>query len=161
MTDSTDMDLLDPTQAGIYFVTSEELNVIDDDARQGEAVVCRIDLDGCSGKTDLLHRFADAFDFPATFGHNWDALEDCLGDLSWLPAVGYLLLLDHIDELRESDEADCDTLFQILDETSRTWADAGIAFFSFVALADAEFAADDDDDDDELRDDQLLDDDDA
>lgn len=160
MTDATDMDLLDPTQAGIYFVTNDDLNEIDDDARQSDAMVCRIDLDGCADKDDLLQRFAEAFDFPASFGRNWDALEDSLADLSWLPAPGYLLLLDHIDDLRDSDEADCDTLFQILDENSRTWADNGIAFFSFIALTDADFI-DNDDDDDDLRDNDLLDDDDA
>lgn len=164
MIDAGDMDLTDPSQAGIYFVTSDDLNVIDDDARQGDAVVCRIDLDGCADKADLLQRFADAFDFPATFGHNWDALEDSLGDLSWLPANGYLLLVDHIDALRRSDEADCDTLFQILDENSRTWADVGVAFFSFIALADEAFEDRDNNDylfDDDALDDDRMDDDDA
>jgi hypothetical protein len=32
--------------------------------------------------------------FPAWFGHNWDALADCLTDLSWLPAAGYVLIWD-------------------------------------------------------------------
>ena len=35
-------------------------------------------------KTELLHFLARAFPLPAYFGHNWDALEECLLDLDWL-----------------------------------------------------------------------------
>ncbi|WP_419993791.1 barstar family protein [Streptomyces boninensis] len=53
-----------------------------------------LDLTGAAGKGDLLTRTAEALHFPAYFGHNWDALADCLGDLSWLgPARGTLLLV--------------------------------------------------------------------
>ena len=30
-----------------------------------------------------------ALRFPEWFGHNWDALTDCLLDMGWLPAAGY------------------------------------------------------------------------
>ena len=35
---------------------------------------------------------AHALDFPSYFGMNWDALSDCLTDMSWRPAAGYALL---------------------------------------------------------------------
>ncbi len=34
---------------------------------------------------------AAALHFPPTFGENWDAFYDCLTDLAWLPAEGYVL----------------------------------------------------------------------
>lgn len=37
-------------------------------------------------KQKLLRILADQLQFPAYFGNNWDALEECLRDLSWLPA---------------------------------------------------------------------------
>lgn len=58
-------------------------------------------LDGTaiSGKADLLRAIGEALAFPPYYGQNWDALEECLADLSWLPAAGYLLLYDHADQL--------------------------------------------------------------
>ncbi|HOG48344.1 MAG TPA: barstar family protein [Anaerolineae bacterium] len=54
-------------------------------------------LDGrrIAAKVDFLAACAAACGFPASFGRNWDALEDSLRDLSWLPAEhGYLVLYD-------------------------------------------------------------------
>jgi len=46
-------------------------------------------------KTDkeLFAVVASAMQFPDYFGSNWDALDECLGDMDWLPADGYLLVL--------------------------------------------------------------------
>lgn len=87
-----------------------------------------IDLSGCETKADLLARIARAMHFPGWFGHNWDALSDCLADLSWLPASGYAIELQHAQDLRRSAPEVLDTLLEILDESAAFWADAGIGF---------------------------------
>lgn len=51
------------------------------------------DLAKVSGKDAFLAAVAQAIHAPEWFGHNWDALADALGDLSWHPAPGYVLLL--------------------------------------------------------------------
>jgi RNAse (barnase) inhibitor barstar len=48
-------------------------------------------------KQDLLRALADGLKFPDYFGWNWDALEECLRDLSWLDAPdGVVLLHEHL-----------------------------------------------------------------
>ena len=42
---------------------------------------------------------AEGCDFPDWFGHNLDALADCLGDLSWRPGDRHLLVWTHAARL--------------------------------------------------------------
>ena len=47
-------------------------------------------------KAALMPALAAAFRFPAYFGHNWDALLDCLRSLpDEIPAKGYVLAVKH------------------------------------------------------------------
>jgi hypothetical protein len=55
------------------------------DFRDSAATVVRIPR-GISSKQKLFAVLADKLHFPRYFGWNWDALEECLGDLSWLPS---------------------------------------------------------------------------
>lgn len=54
----------------------------------------RLDLTGVTDKPAFMDRCARALGLPDWFGRNWDALADCLGDLSWAPpARGRLLVV--------------------------------------------------------------------
>jgi hypothetical protein len=136
-----DIDLTDPAQAGVFFVTGDDLDVLERAGREHGLLARRIDLAACAGKAGLLQRFAAALAFPASFGHNWDALADSLGDLEWLPAPGYVLLLDHAADLRDADEADFNTLLDILEQTAATWDADDTPFFAFLALPESAFDA--------------------
>ena len=96
--------LADPGQGGAYFVDARDNDSLIEAASALEFSVTRIDLAGCRDKDTALDRIAAALRFPEWFGANFDALADCLGDLSWLPADGYLLLLEHSDEWRQGDD---------------------------------------------------------
>jgi hypothetical protein len=81
-------------------------------------------LDGrrCRTKRALLDEIARAFGFPAYFGRTWDALEDCLTDLGWLPGAGYRLILGAADRLLARDPASYVTLVALLEDVGRAWA---------------------------------------
>ncbi len=80
--------------------------------------VVRLDLAPCHDKSGLLAAVSSAFRFPDWFGHNWDALADSLADLSWLPAAGYLLLVEGYATLAREAPDDWQTFLEILDETA-------------------------------------------
>lgn len=80
---------------------------------------------GFGDKEALLQNFAAALRFPAWFGHNWDALEDCLGDLSWSDAPGHVLL---IEGARAGDEFGI--LLDVLRSSAESWAARGKPFLA-------------------------------
>jgi RNAse (barnase) inhibitor barstar len=93
----------------------------------------RVDLGGCSDKAGLLQRIAQGFTFPSWFGHNWDALFDCLNDLGWRPAPGYVLVLENPSELRDTEPEVFDTALAILGDAAVAWQERGVPFRVFVA----------------------------
>lgn len=93
-----------------------------------------VDMHGCMGKSDALTRIAEALHFPDWFGHNWDALGDCLTDMSWNPAPGYLVVLEHLDDLQASAPDDCATLLEVLRDAAGSQAARGVPLWFFVGL---------------------------
>jgi RNAse (barnase) inhibitor barstar len=59
-----------------------------------------VDAGHCADENALLKKLAQAFSFPAWFGHNLDALYDCLTELPGLPGLpngtGYVVLLSNV-----------------------------------------------------------------
>lgn len=62
-----------------------------------------IDGNKCKDRSDLFSEFARLLEFPSYFGHNWDALDECITDLEWMPVRGYILLIKNADQLLSGD----------------------------------------------------------
>ena len=75
----------------------------------------------CKTPATLFAEFARALKFPDYFGHNWDALEECLADLEWLPAKGYILLITDAAHVLPDDEAEYETFLDILCDAGEAW----------------------------------------
>lgn len=99
----------------------------------------------CSTPAGLFTEFARALGFPDYFGHNWDAMEECLADLEWLPAKGYVLLLTDAQAVLADDEDEYETLLEILSDAGEAWSkgQAGggsksVAFHALFAVSHQE-----------------------
>jgi hypothetical protein len=111
--------LRDPVRSGVYRVTRGD--AIDEVMRDA----AQIDLkDG-----DALRAIAQALRFPAWFGGNWDALEDCLGDLSWRPAGGHVLVFRSWQALSSDDLG---VLIDVLRSSAEFWSGRGRPFFAVM-----------------------------
>ncbi len=113
--------LQDASRSGIYRASGEE--PIRDATRGSQLDLATISLDG--GKDAQLQRIAAALGFPDWFGQNWDALEDCLTDLSWRGADGTVLLFT---EFTRND--DLGILLDVLSSSAAFWAERGKPFFA-------------------------------
>ena len=72
---------------------------------------------------------AKALDFPDWFGHNLDALMDCLTDMSWAPAKGYLLLISGTPPLAKADPDGFASLLEVFSAAIEPWREDGIPFW--------------------------------
>lgn len=73
----------------------------------------------------LMKNIAAALGFPDWFGGNWDALEDCLADLSWSKAAGHVLVFE-----RARADDDLGVLIDVLRSVAESWAARGTPFFA-------------------------------
>lgn len=84
------------------------------------------ELDGHQSTTreSFYDQLTRAFDFPDYFGKNFNALDDCITDLGWLPVHGPILLLIHHPEMLLLDSPD-DSLcgfIEILNDAGESWS---------------------------------------
>jgi hypothetical protein len=115
----------DAARSGVYRAAGSA--EIEDAARGTRLDLARVPLDGAPDKEALLARVAEALGFPDWFGGNWDALEDCLCDLSWRPGDGHVLLLAGGDALAADDLG---ILLDVLKSCAAFWAERGRPFFA-------------------------------
>jgi RNAse (barnase) inhibitor barstar len=110
--------LLGPDAHWLHVATADPAEVADAVAALNRypGTVARV-LRGPKMRTaaGLFDEFAAALQFPAYFGENWDALDECLTDLSWLPAQRYLIAITTAPEvLSRASPADRHKFWELL-----------------------------------------------
>lgn len=127
----------DAKRAGVFRVTADQRPAIGSAARGLGFALRTVDLASAGGKPDLMGAVSRALAFPEWFGANWDALEDCLTDMSWLPAPGYAVLMSGCERYRASDPEGFQTALDIFADASQFWRAEGVAFWTLVDLPQA------------------------
>lgn len=112
--------LRDAQRSGVYRTGSRAPIA---DAVRGTA----LDLATVDLTQPLFAAFAQALSFPHWFGANWDALEDCLGDLSWREGDGQVLLLEGWGALSDRER---EVLLDVLASSAQFWRSQGRPFFA-------------------------------
>jgi hypothetical protein len=89
-----------------------------------------IELDGTKieGKADLLASLSEGFEFPDYFGGNWDALDECLRDLSWLEANGYAIVMEKSEAFWKADTDLAGELVTAWTSSADRWLGEGVPF---------------------------------
>ncbi len=112
-------------EAGVYRLNCplDDLRVSAEDC---DFALFEANLADAHGKGEVLAELARAIAAPDWFGHNWDALADSLGDLSWRKSPGYVLVL-------YGDVTGEEMLNEVLEATVSFWKLQGKAFWVFFA----------------------------
>ena len=122
--------LQDVREAGAYKLSCKLEDVRTDAAQAGFALL-EADLAQVHGKGEFLASVAQAVKAPLWFGQNWDALADALGDLSWLNAPGYVVLLHNSGETLGLASAEHEVVTGIFLDTVSFWKSQGKPFWVF------------------------------
>lgn len=117
-------------EAGVYIINCE-LTDVHSAASEAGFTVFDADLATVQSKSEFLAVIAQAIAAPEWFGHNWDALADALGDLSWKPAAGYVLVLRNGLNSFNLLENDHKIAKEILDSTVNYWKTQDKPFWVF------------------------------
>lgn len=119
-------------EAGVHYIARQEVETLCDAARAAGLHCARLDLEDRRGKADMLTGLAQVLEFPSWFGHNWDALADCLDDLQWLRKPGYVLVLESPAGMSNAAPKDFALMLDILADAARLWRERGTPFWVFV-----------------------------
>jgi hypothetical protein len=75
---------------------------------------------GIGSKAGLLMTLSGAGRFPGYVGHNWDALLDCLRDLSWLGSR--IVVIVHSDVPLQHNPIECRIYLEVLETALADWS---------------------------------------
>ena len=70
----------------------------------------------------LFDEVSAAFQLPYYFGENWDALDECLGDLSWLQGRSYLVIVTDADRVLADAPGEFATFVGLLSRLGDEWS---------------------------------------
>lgn len=94
-----------------------------------------LELGGVTDKPAFMDRCARAFDLPEFFGRNWDALADCLTDLSWSPPVrGRLVEVTGWQEYARAQPNDWNIAREVFADAADHWNGTGTELRIVLAL---------------------------
>ena len=129
--------ILESHKGGVWFLPGNgEVRAMQSAAKKARYTFVHIDGSKIERKEQLLNHLATALRLPKTFGHNWDALEECLNDLEG-DGEGFVIYYDHIDGLLAAHPDQFETLLEILRDAVVSWKEDDEALVVLLSGAKA------------------------
>ncbi len=114
---------------GVYLAAPGADAEIRGAARSGNLEYMEVDLKSVKDKQAFLKKTAHVLGFPAYFGKNWDAFSDCLTDMSWKPAAGYVVFFKNHRPFAIKNPPDAHMAERIFDSSAQYWKQKKTPFY--------------------------------
>lgn len=121
--------------AGIFKLARKDLPALRQAADELKLGYFNVDLRDARNVPGFIKALNRDLDFPDWFGGNLDALHDCLTDLSWHPAPGYVITLSDSETLR-SNPTSFAAFNEVLASAVEVWQERNIPFRVFYLQDD-------------------------
>lgn len=126
--------LTDAAKTGVYHLPNTDKKHLIATAKAAGLATFRVNLAHANDKAQMLAAIAKAMKFPNWFGHNLDALADCLTDMGWKPADGYFVLLEHCDGIHGKAEEDFSGVLNVFEQAIQDWREEDLPFWCLVEM---------------------------
>ncbi len=128
--DDIEVFLNDPSKADVYFVEMKfDLTPLITEAKKSGFRVININGRNIYNKWDFFKQFAREMNFPSYFGENWDAFDECIRDLAWINAKGYLIIYEYVGLFERNESPEFEKAIKIFRWAVDDWKKAGILMF--------------------------------
>ena len=118
---------------GIYALAPKDLPALKKAASELGQAFFEVDLAQARNVPGFIKALRRDLAFPDWFGGNLDALNDCLGDFSWHPAPGYVIVMKHSESLRATPTSFA-ALSEVLASAVEAWDARAVPFKVFFVL---------------------------
>ena len=117
---------------GVYPLPDTGIAAMQQATQADEMIFRHCDLRTAGQGDDALALLAKDLKFPTHFGQNFDALYDCLTDLSWQETSASVIVLSGVDTLHACDPESWDTLLSVFAAACEFWQNEEVAFMTFI-----------------------------
>lgn len=121
---------------GIFRLARNDLAALRQAADELNQAFFSVNLENARNVPGFIRAMSRDLGFPDWFGGNLDALHDCLTDLSWHPASGYIIALDGYGALR-SNPTSFAMFNEVLASAAEAWQARKVPFRVFYLQDDA------------------------
>jgi len=104
-------------------------------AQAADLAYRRIDATPIKTKSQFLGLLGRSLSFPSWYGRNWDALEDCLTDLSWIEGEGLVVEVEGYNVYAKADPDGFAILLDIFKTSAEYWRSEGRPFWAIFTGA--------------------------
>ncbi len=126
--------LADHERAGLYHLTPGGIGALAEACAQADLQLIVADFAETPRMADAMAILTKATACPAHEAAHLDDLAEMLGDFSWLPATGYVILVEDADNLIASDPTGVQKLLDAFQAASHYWQEQEIPFWAFLGL---------------------------
>jgi Barstar (barnase inhibitor) len=123
---------LRPAQSGVFLIP-RALPTVRKVAQRMQCAWLEVNLHLVRDKAGFLAACARDLRFPSHFGATWDAFSDCINDLAWEPAAGYVIVFENVARLAQHAPDETATALEILRAAADAWR---LRHKTFIALLD-------------------------
>jgi len=119
---------------GVYHLPSAGREAMEKVARQSELVFRLVNLHDGEEIDEVFEAIAEGMGFPEYFGHNFDALYDCLTDLSWQETSSTVIVLTGCDGFHAAAPEAWNMLISVFVSAAEFWRDEEVPFWVFIDM---------------------------